>query len=222
MPRAPISVLVPALFAAAALFTGFHAAGHVASAIDHGTARAWLDALYEALRTAVSAAFALFTIGRAAPRQPSRSPIAFVSCAVAMGGVVAFRSPPAGSPELIVLAGELVAVASVAWLLFGVLFLGRCFGVLPEARGLVTHGPYSVVRHPVYLGEIGACIGLAIAAPLAWNAVLLAMFWVAQWIRMVLEERALRDAFPEYASYATRTGRLLPKLAPLGRPAVTN
>jgi protein-S-isoprenylcysteine O-methyltransferase Ste14 len=97
-------------------------------------------------------------------------------------------------------------------MLTSVLFLGRCFGVLPEARGLVTQGPYGVVRHPVYLGEIGACVGLAIAASTTRNAVLLAAFVAAQAIRMRLEERALREAFPEYEAYARKVPRVVPML----------
>jgi protein-S-isoprenylcysteine O-methyltransferase Ste14 len=93
-----------------------------------------------------------------------------------------------------------------------VLALGRCFGVLPEVRGLVTRGPYSVVRHPVYLGELGACAGLVLAAPTPWNVGVAAVFTAAQFVRMRLEERALGSEFPEYRSYAARTPRLVPRL----------
>jgi protein-S-isoprenylcysteine O-methyltransferase Ste14 len=160
----------------------------------------------------VSAAFAILTVGRAVPRRPSRSPIAFVACVVAMGTVVAFGDPPLHASNGTVLVGDLLAVLACGWMLTSVLFLGRCFGVLPEARGLVTQGPYGVVRHPVYLGEIGACVGLAIAASTARNAVLLAAFVAAQAIRMRLEERALREAFPEYEAYARKVPRVVPML----------
>lgn len=210
MRRSPGAWVVPALFAAAAAVTGVHAAGHVADALAHSTGRAWLGAVYDILRTGVSGAFAVFTVGRAAPRHPSRSPLAFAACAVAMGTVVALGDPPSHSSEVIVLAGELVAVASCVWLLTAVAFLGRCFGVLPEARGLVTRGPYGVVRHPVYLGEIGACVGLALAALTAANLLLLAIFIAAQCVRISLEERALAAAFPEYESYAREVPRLVP------------
>ena len=33
-------------------------------------------------------------------------------------------------------------------------FLGRSFSVMPEARRLVTDGPYGLVRHPLYVCEI--------------------------------------------------------------------
>lgn len=207
----PTRWIVPALFAGAAVMTGTHAAGLIYHALVDGGTRGWLVALYGGLRAAVSAAFAVFTIGRAAPRRPARDPVAFVACAVAMGTVLAFGDPPARSPEVSVLLGDVVAVAAYVWLLLAVSFLGRCFGVLPEARGLVRHGPYGVVRHPVYLGEIGACIGLALAAPSAFDLAMLVVFVGAQLIRMNLEEGALRAAFPgAYDSYAKQVPRIIP------------
>jgi protein-S-isoprenylcysteine O-methyltransferase Ste14 len=94
--------------------------------------------------------------------------------------------------------------------LASVLTLRGCFALLPEARGLVTNGPYRLVRHPVYLGELGACASLVIAAPSVFNSVLLATFVLAQWGRMGFEERALTAAFPEYSRYAEETPGLIP------------
>ena len=35
---------------------------------------------------------------------------------------------------------------------------------VPEARGLVTRGPYRLVRHPIYLGEYVGRAGLTVRA----------------------------------------------------------
>jgi protein-S-isoprenylcysteine O-methyltransferase Ste14 len=208
--------IAPAAFAIAASSTGVHTAGSLGDAITQPSTRAWLVALFGGLRTGIALAFAVFTVGRSTPQRPSRSPIAFGACAVAIAAVIAFAGPSPSTPDGVVLAGELIGVAFCAWLLISVLFLGRCFGVLPEARGLVTHGPYRLIRHPVYLGEIGACAGLALAAPSIFNAGVLAVLTFAQAVRMRLEERALTQAFPDYEDYATRTPRLVPRLRRLG------
>jgi protein-S-isoprenylcysteine O-methyltransferase Ste14 len=103
----------------------------------------------------------------------------------------------------LIMAGTLWSVASLA-------FLGRCFGILPEARGLVTRGPYRWVRHPLYLGEIISVLGLVVAT---LSAPLLAVFLVGcglQYWRALNEERALTEVFPEYADYRRRTYRLIP------------
>lgn len=208
--RVRMEWLVPALFAIAVISTGTRSATAIAHALAHPATRAWLDVGCDLLRTGIALAFALFTIGRAAPRHPARSPLAFLACAVAMGTAVATGDPSARTPDILVIVGELVAATGFAWMLVAVMFLGRCFGVLPEARGLVTGGPYGIVRHPVYLGEIGACVGLVIAAPALANAIALAVFIIAQAVRMKLEERALQAAFPEYEAYARRVPRLVP------------
>jgi protein-S-isoprenylcysteine O-methyltransferase Ste14 len=129
-----------------------------------------------------------------------------------MTAVIVFGDPSRGTPEGVVLAGDLVAVAFCVWLLVSVFSLGRCFGVLPEARGLVTTGPYRLMRHPVYLGEIGACGGLAIAAASLANSAALAALIIAQAVRMRMEERALTQAFSQYAEYAAKTPRFVPRL----------
>jgi protein-S-isoprenylcysteine O-methyltransferase Ste14 len=202
---------VPTVFAIAAVATGVHAAASVSDAVAHSTLHAWLLALYALLRTGVALAFVVFTVDRDRPQRLARSPIAVAACAVAIAAVVAFAGPNASTPEGFVLAGDVMAVLSCVWLVIAVAFLGRNFGVLPAARGLVTRGPYRLVRHPIYLGEIGACAGLALAAPSIYNAGLLGALCFAQATRMNLEERALAAAFPDYERYAMRTPRLFPR-----------
>lgn len=202
--------LVPAVFGAAAIGIGARAIESVHSSVAHPGGRVILIALYLGLRTGVALAFAVFTVGRAQPHKRSRRPLALIACMVAMGTVISFQPPDAATASGLVLAGDALAVLSCVWLLAAVLTLGRCFGVLPEARGLVTAGPYRLVRHPVYLGELGACSGLALASPSLFNAAILAIFLAAQIVRMGFEERALAAAFPDYAAYAAHTPRLLP------------
>lgn len=89
-------------------------------------------------------------------------------------------------------------------------WLGRSFTILPEARRLVTRGPYRYLRHPLYLVSIIASIGVMIQFEQPWAFVLVAAADALQIARLHYEERVLRDAFPEYSDYAARTWRLLP------------
>ena len=61
----------------------------------------------------------------------------------------------------VVVLGTLLTIWSLAT-------LGRCFGLFPEVRGLVLRGPYRLVRHPVYLGELVSAVGLLLARPHPW------------------------------------------------------
>jgi protein-S-isoprenylcysteine O-methyltransferase Ste14 len=209
-------LLVPTAFLVGAVYTASHAWDAVSVAAAHADSGQVLAAIHALLRTGVSFAFAMFTVGRAAPHRPARDPLAFVACAFVMFVIpVVFTYPSSRTAAPLLIAGDAVAVAGAAWLLVSVLALGRCFGVLPAARGLVVRGPYRVVRHPVYLGELVALAGLAIAVPVPENLVALIAILAAQLVRARFEERALSEAFCEYASYAKRT----PALVPLPRKA---
>jgi protein-S-isoprenylcysteine O-methyltransferase Ste14 len=109
------------------------------------------------------------------------------------------------------------SIASAALIFLGnglsvyVLFwLGRSLSIMAEARKLVTTGPYAFVRHPLYVAEELAVLGLFIQYASAWTAVLLAAHVALQIRRMHYEEGVLRDVFPEYDGYAQSTRRLIP------------
>ena len=193
------------------------AVGALGDAFANATLHAWGVAGFVLLRTAVLFAVSVCVLMRGAPKRHSREPVAFVACAVALASVPLLETPSETAQTSFVVAGDLIALAAWSWLLVSFLALGRCFGLLPEARGLVTRGPYGLVRHPVYLGEFGAVAGLVLASPTTRNALLAGGFAAAQAIRMRLEERELTDVFPEYEEYASRTPRLLPRLRPEAR-----
>lgn len=206
-------LLVTGVFLLLTAATGNEAVHAWLEAASLGTLHGWAVALYAALKLAIVLAFSVFVFTRDPAQRPSRDPVAIAACAAAVGAVVLLRRPGASADTALVLSGELIAVAACAWLLVSVLALGRCFGVLPEVRGLVTDGPYRFVRHPVYLGELGACAGLVVAAPSLWNLGVAAVFVGAQAIRMRLEELALAEEFPAYAAYAAATPRIVPLLS---------
>jgi len=104
---------------------------------------------------------------------------------------------------LLVLFGSAAAVASLVR-------LGRSFSMMAEARRLVTSGPYGIVRHPLYLAEELATIGLSMQFFSAASMFVLAMQIAFQLRRMHNEEAVLSETFPEYAAYRQRTARLLP------------
>jgi protein-S-isoprenylcysteine O-methyltransferase Ste14 len=204
--------VVTGIFLALVVPTAIGAVERVDGAVDEAELHYWLIASYWALKTAVISAFTIFVFARGPARQPSRETIAFAACAAAILTAVALQPPGREADTALVLAGEALALAGAGWMLWSVLALGTCFGVLPEARGLVTSGPYQIVRHPVYLGEFAIYGGLVLAAPGLWNLGVAIVFAVSQATRMRLEEQALELEFPEYAAYAARTPRLVPRL----------
>jgi protein-S-isoprenylcysteine O-methyltransferase Ste14 len=94
----------------------------------------------------------------------------------------------------------------------GVLFwLGRSFSIAAQARRLVTTGPYAIVRHPLYLCEELAILGIALAH-LSVAALIVLFQWRFQLRRMAYEEHILASSFDEWAAYAAATPRLIPRL----------
>ncbi|HSS14584.1 MAG TPA: methyltransferase, partial [Rhizomicrobium sp.] len=99
-----------------------------------------------------------------------------------------------------ILAAVLIGLGSLGSFL--VLWrLGKSFSIMPEARKLVTGGPYAYARHPLYTVEMITIAGTALqfAAPWSWALALLVVTLL--WIRSHFEEQALTGAYPEYAAY---------------------
>ncbi len=85
--------------------------------------------------------------------------------------------------------------------------LGKSFSIMPEARNLVTGGPYAFARHPLYVVEFITLAGTAIQFAQPWAALLALGVVVLQVARTIFEERVLIAAYPEYENYRVRVKR---------------
>jgi protein-S-isoprenylcysteine O-methyltransferase Ste14 len=90
-------------------------------------------------------------------------------------------------------------------------FLRRSFSIVPQARHLVTEGPYSLARHPIYSSYLLQYFGLWLSHATLALGLALALWLVMLLLRMRYEESVLESAFPEYAAYRTRVGPLAPR-----------
>ena len=107
-------------------------------------------------------------------------------------------------------AGYLLVVGGTGWAVWSVRFLGRSISVIAQAREVVDTGPYRLVRHPLYLGEITSALGVAIVAGTVWAFCAWAVLCVLQAYRALREEQVLLAVLPGYRSYRARTAALLP------------
>ena len=115
--------------------------------------------------------------------------------------------------DLSMLAGLVSAVLTLGGNAFAVVVLTQLrqsFSIMAEARQLVTEGVYRMVRHPLYLAEEIAAIGIVMQFFSLSTAAILAVQIGFQLRRMRNEEVILADTFPEYLAYRARTVRILP------------
>ena len=107
---------------------------------------------------------------------------------------------------------SLLSLGGTGLSLFALAHLGRSFSVMAEARRLVTSGPYRIVRHPLYMFEAMASLGILIQFFSFYSVLIYLAHCFFQLQRMKNEEAVLEGVFPEYESYKSKTPRLIPGL----------
>ena len=182
--------------------------------------REWeaLGAARDLLRIAVHVANMLFLVLIAgftvARRRPVRRSAGFWPRFAALAGLLLLYSlmllPRAPADRAWDLAALGVLLAGQFFCVVALLQLGRSLSVMPEARRLVTAGLYSRIRHPLYLAEAIATLGVLLQFRTLGAAALVVLQFAIQLWRMREEEKVLEAQFPEYASYRGRTARLIP------------
>jgi protein-S-isoprenylcysteine O-methyltransferase Ste14 len=173
------------------------------------------DALFVLQQTLALAYFTLLVVLYATrvPKRGSdmRAAVVFIAFSGTFSVLAAGFLPGGTRREGLVLVADIIVTAGLVYSLWGLAYLRRSFSIIPEARRLVTGGPYSLSRHPVYLGEVVAAVGVNLATAGWLGALAIVYFVTAELLRIRFEERVLSQAFPdEYPAYARRVPRYFP------------
>jgi protein-S-isoprenylcysteine O-methyltransferase Ste14 len=108
--------------------------------------------------------------------------------------------------------GFIIAILGAALSVYSFLHLRRSFAILPAVRTVVTSGPYGIIRHPLYLGELVYAVGMIMLGFNMLSVVLLVLSVAVLVLRINIEERKLRR-YPEYEAYFAKVRyRMLPLL----------
>ncbi len=126
---------------------------------------------------------------------------------------LALRDADADASAVRLVIGVSVALVGLAfWTLARLTRGARTSDSAAPTEGLVTHGPFAVVRHPLALGMVIVALGPAVAAatPLTWASFGAVVAALAR--RCMQDEAELRAASgAAYAAYADATrSRLIP------------
>jgi protein-S-isoprenylcysteine O-methyltransferase Ste14 len=145
---------------------------------------------------------------RRADRRPFVILVSFIGTFVMVASNF-LPSSPHGSQAILI--SDLLITAGMAWAVWGLAYLRRSFSIIPEARRLVTGGPFGLSRNPLYLGEGIASIGVVLPGFTIWHLLLLAVFVGSQVLRIHWEQKVLLEAFgDEYRRYLGRVPMLVP------------
>lgn len=78
---------------------------------------------------------------------------------------------------------------------------------------LITEGPYSIVRHPLYVFSLIGAIGIGVASENVLILAVMVIFYLLYYpLTILVEEKKLENKFGQpYLDYIKRTPRFLPK-----------
>lgn len=120
-------------------------------------------------------------------------------------------------PSAVMLPGiaQVFLFAAIVILIAGGLGLGPALTAhpIPNQKGqLQTGGLYRYVRHPIYLGLLLAAVSFTLSGGIFPHIIFATALYFLLNYKAKFEESLLAKRFDEYADYASRTGRFLPRL----------
>lgn len=118
--------------------------------------------------------------------------------------VCAFLTMPAGENRIV--AGFVIAALGQAWRIYAA-------GVIHKNRRLATTGAYSLVRHPLYLGNFLILWGFTLAAGNWALAVVVALFFAFYYPAAIrYEDFKLKDIFgEEWSAWSSNIPAMFPR-----------
>jgi protein-S-isoprenylcysteine O-methyltransferase Ste14 len=110
--------------------------------------------------------------------------------------------------------GAGIEYAGIAFALWARAHLGRLWSgtiTLKEGHRLVTSGPFSLARHPIYTGAVVGALGVAIATGYVKAFIALVMIAIGFSLKSAKEDELLAAQFgEEHRAYRKRVARLIP------------
>jgi len=141
---------------------------------------------------------------------------------VVLGRDVALLPEPTRLPAAAI--GVALVWAGVAFAIWGKLTLGRWFTAsfaIKEGHQLITHGPFAIVRHPIYTGLLALLLGATLVLDSVLTLGLGVLFVLPLWFHTAIEEPIMEQQFGDaWRDYAKRVPRLVPgwRAAPTATP----
>jgi protein-S-isoprenylcysteine O-methyltransferase Ste14 len=114
------------------------------------------------------------------------------------------------SSSVVVIAAQLLAVSVAIWARRS--FPTKTFRVdaIPSAETIIRRGPYRLIGHPMYSAALMLIWAAVLSHLSKWTMAIGVVVTIVAALRVIFEERILRDRYPEYAAYAQVTKAIVP------------
>lgn len=109
-----------------------------------------------------------------------------------------------GSPLVAESIAVAIQISATLFQVYAKFHLGRSFGLVPANRGVVTSGPYRLVRHPIYLSYLGVQLGFLLGYFSWHNVMVYVLVDVLLVLRVRAEEKVLKRD-PRYRAFMKTT-----------------
>jgi protein-S-isoprenylcysteine O-methyltransferase Ste14 len=113
-------------------------------------------------------------------------------------------------------AGAFMCISGLMFAVWARVILGANWSgviTLKEGHELIEHGPYRIVRHPIYTGILVMFAGTAIAIGYFGGFTGLLLVFASFWMKLKREEDLMLKYFPDrYPAYQRRVKRIIPFL----------
>jgi len=124
------------------------------------------------------------------------------------GTVLLDRSPNLFDDPVLVVVGQIVALAGVVLIFVAINTMGKAVQVdaaPKEGAGLVTRGVYARLRHPIYTGIAVVIFGFVLRGITRAGLIVGVVALVYLWFKSRYEEKLLAARYPEYEAYRKST-----------------
>jgi len=116
--------------------------------------------------------------------------------------------------DAIPVVSSILCVCGLGFCLWARAILGRNWSgtvTLKENHELIVHGPYRLVRHPIYTGLLAMLLATAMQQGHIAGFIGVILVFISFWIKLSGEEEVMLKQFPApYAAYRERTKRIIP------------